>query len=360
MMRLLPREPDLGWTRYAWLIYVPMLLVDPIATATGPGEWSITIASILVFLVLYFRAYWVDRRRVVAYLFAIASLGAGMLPINPAATVYFIFAAGFLGRVASVRLGVRILLVLLATLVVESWLLQVPAQSWVFGLVFTTLIGGINIHFGQVGRANAKLRLAQDEVTHLAKVAERERIARDLHDLLGHTLSLIILKSEVAAKLADRDPARAAREIKEVEAISRNALAEVRSAVTGYRAGSLAGEVASSARTLEGTGLKVETVIGAVQLTPAQEGVLALAVREAVTNVIRHANAKTCSIRLEQQGHVCLLEVQDDGRGGFNAEGAGLSGMRERVEAIGGTLERNGAVGTRLLVRIPAPVELGT
>lgn len=357
-MRLLPREPDLGWTRYVWLIYVPGLLIDPIRRGASTVEWTVTILGILVFLVLYFRAYWVDSRRVVSYLFAIAGLGAGFSAFNIGGTVFFVFAAGFLGRVGTVRRGLQLLVVLLVWLGLESWLLQLPNQSWIPGLLFTTLIGGINIHFGQVGRSNARLRLAQDEVTHLAKVAERERIARDLHDVLGHTLSVIILKSELASRLADRDPARAAQEIREVEAISREALAQVRHAITGYRAGGLAAELANSARTLETAGLVVDTTVGEVRLTAAQESVLALAVREAVTNVIRHSNAGHCRMRLEQVNGYCSLEIHDDGRGARAGEGTGLQGMRERVEAIGGTVERDGSVGMRLIVKVPvAPME---
>ncbi|MEP7326575.1 MAG: sensor histidine kinase [Gemmatimonadota bacterium] len=350
-IRLLP--PDEEWVQYAWLVYLPSLFIAPIVTHASMQGWAITIAGALVFLVLYFRAHWVSASRVVWYIAAMTVLGVIYSPINNGAFVFFIYASGFLGRVKRVRLGVQLLLGIMAIAALETWLAHLGPSFWIPGMVFTALVGGINIHFGQVGRANELLRMAHDEVAHLAKVAERERIARDLHDLLGHTLSLIILKSELASRLADRDPARAAKEIREVETISRKALAEVRSAVTGYRAGGLAGELANSARTLESAGLAVETTVDLVQLTPAQEGVLALAVREAVTNVIRHAGASRCRIRLEQVDDHYRLEIQDDGKGTEGAEGAGLMGMRERVEAIGGTIARNGSAGTRLLVRIP-------
>jgi two-component system sensor histidine kinase DesK len=198
-----------------------------------------------------------------------------------------------------------------------------------------------------------RLLLAQDEAQHMARVAERERIGRDLHDLLGHTLSVIVLKSELASKLAASDPERAAKEIREVEQISREALAEVRSAVQGYRSGGIDREVTEARRTLETAGIRMEAAIRTPRLSPAQEGVLAMALREAVTNVVRHAQATVCRLSLQQHGTWCELEVADNGRGGAAEEGNGLSGMRQRVEALGGVLERNGSAGTLLRIRVP-------
>jgi two-component system sensor histidine kinase DesK len=201
---------------------------------------------------------------------------------------------------------------------------------------------------------NCRLRKANEEIEHLAKVAERERIARDLHDVLGHTLSVITLKSELAGKLMERDPQRAAKEIGEVEQISRQALSEVRDAIRGYRSQGLAAELAQAKSTLETAGLTVQCDAATTLTLPAvQESVLSLAVREAVTNVVRHAQARTCRLRLEQQNGSCRLQIQDDGRGGFDAEGNGLRGMRERVEMLGGTLSRNTEAGTTLTITLP-------
>jgi two-component system sensor histidine kinase DesK len=166
-------------------------------------------------------------------------------------------------------------------------------------------------------------------------------------------LSLIVLKSELAARLSESDPARAAAEIRDVERVSRQALDQVRSAVRGYRATSLEGELQQAMGALETAGIRVETSIERSPLAPAQEGVVALALREAVTNVVRHSRATTCRVSLRRNGSFCELEVADDGKGGSLTEGNGLSGMRERVELLGGALERDGSHGTRLLVRVP-------
>jgi two-component system sensor histidine kinase DesK len=187
----------------------------------------------------------------------------------------------------------------------------------------------------------------------LAKVAERERIARDLHDVLGHTLSVIILKSELAQKLIDLDPARAKAELREVEETSREALAEVRNTIRGYRVNNIETELSRAKAALQTAGVEVNTQYSALKLNPAHESVLALVVREAVTNVVRHAGARKCALRLASVNGDCLLEISDDGRGGEAVEGNGIRGMRERIEALGGTLERDSSHGTKLTIRIP-------
>jgi two-component system sensor histidine kinase DesK len=215
------------------------------------------------------------------------------------------------------------------------------------------LIGGTNIHFGEVRRKDQALLKAREAAEHLAAVAERERIARDLHDLLGHTLSVIVIKSELAAKLSARDPARAALEIADVERISRTALNEVRRAIHGYRGASLRDEVSNGRTALEAAGVSLATDLRPVVLGPDEEHALALAVREALTNVIRHAGASRCAVRLAAADGRVEVVVEDDGRGGAHVEGAGLSGMRARLADVGGTVACDGTRGTRLVLSVP-------
>jgi two-component system sensor histidine kinase DesK len=187
----------------------------------------------------------------------------------------------------------------------------------------------------------------------MATVAERERIARDLHDLLGHTLSVIVIKSELAAKLADTDTARAVAEIRDVERISRNALQEVRRAIHGYRGERVEEEVSTARAALTAAGVTFATHITPVTLTPDLDRALGLSLREAVTNVIRHAQARHCEVTLEPDAGAVRLIVQDDGIGGEHPEGAGLSGMRARLAEVGGALQRDGTHGTRLVLVVP-------
>jgi two-component system sensor histidine kinase DesK len=306
-----------------------------------------------VFLVLYFRGFWSGNAGLLACAAGITVIGALFAATNYGSNVFFVYAAAFLGHLSPVRRAVGALVALLIALAVLSWALHLPPWFWVPAAVFSVLIGGLNLHFREVSRANAKLRLAQEEVEHLAKTAERERIARDLHDLLGHTLSLITLKSELAGKLVAQDPERAGREIREVERISREALREVRSAVAGYRSAGVKEELERARLALESADVRLEYFAAPVEIQPAHETVLALALREAVTNVIRHSGAHICRVVLEQTDDEVRLEVRDDGRGGSAPEGIGLASMRERVEALGGRLERKAGTGTSLRIVLP-------
>ncbi len=286
-----------------------------------------------------------------------ALLGLVFVHLNSGASAFFIYAAAAAGFSGPPRFAFKVIVGIWSLVIVSAFFSSVPwpyvLYAFVPSLVMTAIIGGVNIFEAEKGRANAKLRLAHEEIEHLATIAERERIARDLHDLLGHTLSVITLKSELAAKLAARDPLRAAQEMREVERTSRQALKEVRVAVRGFRARGLKAELTNAKLALEAAGVRFETYAEPVALTPTQESTLALALREAVTNVVRHAQATRCAVRLVQDKEGVRLEVRDDGRGISGPEGSGLTGMRERVAALGGRLEIDGSQGTRLLVRLP-------
>ncbi|MEU4831792.1 sensor histidine kinase [Streptosporangium sp. NPDC023615] len=184
-----------------------------------------------------------------------------------------------------------------------------------------------------------RLRRAQEEVARLAASEERLRIARDLHDLLGHSLSLIVLKSELAGRLAEDGSERAVAEIRDIESVARQALVEVRDAVTGYRQRGLAGELDGARAALEGAGTKVTIRLAGTPLPGALEELLGWAVREGVTNVIRHARATRCEIEVTLDDRAATLEIVDDGRGADPyGPGNGLTGLTERVRAAGGTV----------------------
>lgn len=352
-MRLLPSNKELGWTPYVWLVYLGFFFVQPIIVRAGWREWLTTGLGAGVFLVLYFASYWVPGRRRLWFSAAIALLGLGFAPWNEGSAVFIVYAAIGCAYIGDTGLAAKAVAALLVVVAAEAVLLHLSVWFWIFGIGLSLALASVSIHFAQRSEANRRLRLAQDEIEHLARVAERERIARDLHDVLGHTLSVVILKSELAGKLIGRDPERAGNEIRDVERISREALAEVRKAIGGYRAGGLDEELARAASTLKTAGVEAECQTTPLPLSPAQETVLALAVREAVTNVVRHAGAAHCRLKIEQTNGCCRLEIQDDGRGGTQIEGNGVRGMRERVEALGGTLQRETAAGTRLTISLP-------
>ena len=346
---------DHGWSPFLWVIYLGFYFIDPVVRPATLRLWALDIAGAIVFLILYFGIFLLQHPRAVLHVAGMLLLGMLFLPINTGACTFFIFTAAMLPFcVNSKRAAVIGLLTVGSIGAIEGWFLHLDSGARFYCSAFPIIIGAGNTFFAERNRMNRKLRKANEEIEHLAKVAERERIARDLHDVLGHTLSVITLKAELAGKLIERDPERAGKEIREVENISRQALSEVRDAIRGYRSKGLAAELAQAKATLETAGVIVQCDAATTLQIPAmQESVLSLAVREGVTNVVRHANARNCRLRIEQQNGSCRLEIADDGQGFISMEGNGLRGMRERVEMLGGTLDRRNKSGTTLTITLP-------
>lgn len=351
--RPIGRLSELGWETHVWLVYSLPFLFTSMFAPFEPAEKALLLLSYVAFLFLYYAGYLIRDARVlwvVAGLNLIAIYGSSR---NPSAASFFIYAASVIANGFGPKAATRVLAgQVLFSAFASAWL---EAEWWFYmaSVVISVLIGAITIQARAKEADNAKLRLAQEEIERIAKLAERERIARDLHDVLGHTLSVVVLKSELAQKLMTRDPARALQEMSDVERISRQGLAEVREAITGYRSSGLAAEIEHVRDTLTAAGIDATIEARPVTLAPAQETALSLALREAATNVIRHSAATRCHIKFYAQDGSALMEVQDDGRGGDAPFGNGLSGMRERIQALGGALMRETDGGTRLLIRVP-------
>jgi two-component system sensor histidine kinase DesK len=354
-MRLLPKDTKVGWTPYAWLVYLSGFLAEPFWFHRGAVAIAATLGVTIVFLALYFYGFWQMRhgRRLMAVAWAIVAIGVVCSRFSGSALCFFIYGASFLGCLRPPRRALLSVLAVVAVIGAVSVAFHMEPYFYVIAAVFSLIIGGANIHYSQVRDKDEKLLASQEEIERLAKVAERERIARDLHDLLGHTLSLIALKAELAGKLLERDPRRAAAEVKELERISRQALREVRSAVSGYRSQGFDAELARARLALESSGVRCEYFLAPLDLDPAQETALAFALREAVTNVVRHAGAQSCRIAVESDEEGVRLTVHDDGCGGASPDGVGLSAMRERIEGLGGHFERQTEQGTEIRIRLP-------
>jgi len=349
------RDKDHGWSPLLMVLYLGFFFVQPVMDHVGLRMWLLDILGALIFIVFYFGLFVLENPWPLANIVGMLLLGIVYLPLNAGGCTFFIYAAAMVPFCVDTQIAAVVGLVTIGSVgAVEGLLLHMSGWAIFYAAIFPMMIGGGNTFFAERNRMNSRLRKANEEIEHLAKVAERERIARDLHDVLGHTLSVITLKSELAGKLIDRDPERARKEIREVEETSRQALSDVRDAIRGYRAKGLAAELAQAKATLETAGVNVQCDAATTLQIPAmQESVLSLAVREGVTNVVRHARAANCRLRVEQQNGSCRLEIQDDGQGFVTMEGNGLRGMRERVEMLGGRLERRNESGTRLVITLP-------
>ncbi|CAG7603773.1 sensor histidine kinase [Actinacidiphila bryophytorum] len=283
--------------------------------------------------------------------------------------VYVAVSCGAALKPARSRWAVPAVTVLLAGM--GAWL-DPPGELYP-SLVVPALLGGFSmLGVTQLVRTMKELREARRTVAELAATEERLRLARDLHDLLGHSLSLIALKSELAGRMLPARPGEAAQQVADIEKVSRQALVDVREAVTGYRRPTLAGESAAVRAALAGAGVSLRLHVP--ELLPGldrdAEGALAWALREAATNVVRHSGATlcVCAVTLDRAAGRAVLTVSDDGRGPApagqgeghgkshrNGHGNGLTGLAERLALAGGTLAtgRAGDGGFTLRATVP-------
>jgi len=347
---------------YIWLSYSIFFFFEPLFRHSL-RYWLQNLGIYVVFLAMYVALDVIEVPKVkLGILAAFVVLGLVTFPFNPGASTFFLYGACMLPFVLeSVPWVVSLVMLDFVLLVGEGMWMKYNFFTYAIAAFFLIFGGLSNMWMARQKWLNNKLALAQEQIIQLASVAERERIARDLHDVLGRTLSVIVLKAELAGRLIERDPKRAAAEIADVESTARTALAEVRETIGGYRAKGLAAELAAAKRTLDvaGVTLTCEAAPNAeTGLRATEETVLSLVVREAVTNIVRHAEATECRIWLEVTANgYHALHVEDNGKNAVTREGNGLRGMRERVLALGGRFSVKSAAGTRLLIELPVAPE---
>ena len=337
-----------GWRR-ALLLAVPLVYLIWVAASVGQnsrGTGQVAGYAILaafavcwVAVPLLFspgpplRGFWL-------YYAVLAALFLAELPFARAAGFVLCI---FLTILTVGRLGVRAAPVV-AGFGVAALLVPVAIPSWHVSLrgsfddvtpIGIPIAGLIVFAMLQVIHGNQALAAARAEVSRLAAENERIRIARDLHDLLGHSLTTITVKAGLARRLGATDPARAVEQITEVEELSRHTLADVRAAVSTYRDVTLVGELARGRELLRASGVAADLPTATDVVDPARSELLGWAVREGLTNVVRHAHASTCTVRLSPYG----VEITDDGVGAPASAGNGLRGLRERVTAAGGSMD---------------------
>ncbi|UBU17688.1 sensor histidine kinase [Nonomuraea gerenzanensis] len=374
----------------AWLLLVAWPLWAFLGAGPGPLAVVAALGLTAVFGACWLVIMWrmLSPRAGTPRPWALAGLtgsALALLPLFGAPWAYASFVFLISAFAASLRTP-AFAAAAVATAAVETAALPVfgapPAQVWWVPLVIAAQAMAVWA-MKHMGLLVARLNAARVEVTQLAVENERLRFARDLHDTLGHTLTSITIRSQLAARLAPADPGRAAREMTEVERAARRALDEVRHAITGYRAPSLSEALETATRNLGVAGIEVAVCPADGPIPAAAEAQLAWAVREAATNVLRHSRARRCDIRLRTDGRMAAVEVRDDGEPGGSRErgaresaapdegpdegpagpagpagprpGNGLTGLAERLGAAGGRLE----VGTlpeggyRLYAQIP-------
>ncbi len=323
-----------------WLVF----LIGPARTAwnslgTVPG-W-LALAALVVFAVSFLLLFIVDAPpgvftgRGAAYFAVLCGCGAVLLwtlgQEGTSVLPYLVVAAM---EVLPLRAGFAVTV----GLAIGNELAGRLLPGWTEDISLTMAIAAVGFAMWGVQQMIARNRdlvLAREENARLAVEDERNRFARDLHDILGHSLTVITVKAELAGRLFDADPQRARAEVAELERLSRDALADVRQAVSGYRQPSLSGELARAREALAAADIEADLPNSTDEVPSELRDLFAWTIREGVTNVIRHSGAGHCRVRLSASG----VEVTDDGVGaGDAAAGNGLVGLRERASAAGATV----------------------
>ncbi len=337
---------------YLMFLFLP-LFFNP---RFGSTHIIVTLGSLAIFLPLHFMSYRNNGRHMIFISSAIVLLCYAVLPFNLGANTYLIYGVISAAYVFKARNALLFLIVALVLMAIQTFWLKLHILFFATTAVMASMLVFYTLYSRSIERSNQSLRLSQQEVQRLAQSAERERIGRDLHDVLGHTMSLIVMKSELASRLFDRDPNAAAVEIRDVEKIARDSLGQIRMAVAGIRLAGLEAELANARLSLLSADIQLHYQLAPVELSTEVETVLALAVREAVTNIIRHSNAGHVEIELLKNKNTLQLQISDDGKNKLVTPGHGLNGMRERLELLGGLLEIDTGPNGGVRLKLSCPI----
>ncbi len=354
---LLPRTEEFQYGPYLWLVYLLMFFIS--LMAYHPIKYSYWYAAIgtMLFLVVYFNAYWASRKHIHWHIIVILIIGSFLAVLTTGAAVFFVYAAAFchqLGNRKKAFFGLIFIVLWIVTLTLwwgHSMYFYLPA------IFFTCMVGGLNIYQHDLSLKRKELALSQNEVRHLARISERERIARDLHDVIGHTFSVITLKAELSKKLIDKNPKKAREEIAVVEDISRKALKQVREVVSGYRTSDLSTELAHAKYLLESNDIHFEYTYEVDELSDKINKELAIILKELITNVLKHAQADqvSASVIHNKDNNDVTLCVKDNGQG-FESQdkaGFGLKGIDERVNQLSGRCKISSEHGVMMSITVP-------
>jgi two-component system sensor histidine kinase DesK len=339
------------WGFLVWTLPLAYVFWAPYQQRAGWLEWTVTSLALSVVLALLLAGltYFDHRKFVAGISVAVLFIAIGFLAYRPSGGIYFPVAAALIPPAVEGRIGLSmtVLSAVAALFGVEWCLLYLDGSQGAFFPLFVAaqiFVSGVGVTFAVRDKHESQRR---DRAT------ERDRIAKDLHDVLGHSLSGLALKAELARRVFHADPGRALIEISDVERIARQALEEMRGAIHGYYSGDIHAELDRVESLLKAANIDVERRCEDLEMPPAKERVLALIVREAVTNILRHSHARACRVALFRAEDAYRLEISDDGRGGRHEEGLGMRSIRTRAEALGGTAVWSSAIGTQLFVTLP-------
>lgn len=347
-------SPTLGSRPAFYLIYLVFYFIPWLFRTPSGVDVAVALVAIAIFIPIHFKTFDECVTNRVVYLLVMEAIAFALAPFHGMHGVFHIYASVQAGYQRPERRGLWLMAALAAAYLLMSLVMRDNLGEIAFVLFMGAITGIACMADAEKTARRKSLERSRVLDRQLAAIAERERIARDLHDLLGHALTMVALKAEVAHKLFSSDPERARQEITEIRNASRTALKDVRAAVTGMNVTTIEAEISHAQKALEAAGVNFE-VVGIPPLVDAhQSKTLGLAIREAVTNIVRHsvANKATLQFSADVDGH--SVTIEDNGRGGSFTPGSGLTGLRQRIERIGGHTEIDMSSGARITLHLPA------
>ena len=298
-----------------------------------------SLLAFCAFLPVYYDAYYKTGHRAWFGILAITLISLGMAFYTASASIFFIYAVMVATQSQRGRARWLWLVGILAMTIMPAMLGMV---SWVYTggcMLFGPLVAVSTATMSRLEEQAAELLQTRTEMRDMTITAERERIARDMHDTLGHVLSVITIKSDLALRLSDKDPQRAKQEMAEVHQTGRQALKQIRNVVSGMGNTTVAAEIAHARYLLETANIHTEVDNTALTLPKPYQHALGMIIREATTNIVKHANATRCRIVLSSDAHQTRLRIYDNGTGAAFEPKTGLTSIQQRAAQLGGTYE---------------------
>jgi len=350
---------------YLLFYFVPWFWVRPTTI-----DIIAIIVALAIFIPIHANAFRKQSQNSIPHMLAMSVIGFAIVPFNGMHGVFHIYAAVQAGYLRPAKKAWMMLFALSFAFLCGSLLID---QHW-SNVIFPLFIGFVSsiscMSSAEQIEKNNDLERSRVLDQHLATISERERIARDLHDLLGQTLTMVTLKSEVAAKLFDSDPNRAKQEIDEIRNASRTALKEVRDAVAGMTITSVEAEITRAKQVLSAANVSLKIVGNVPDLNGQKSNIIGMTIREAMTNIARHSMATHAVLTFREQAGEITVVVEDNGHSNSRetfqsdenetqlpdeniVEGAGLSGVRDRITSLGGRVKIERDAGVRITLYVP-------
>ncbi|MGF1728618.1 sensor histidine kinase [Photobacterium kasasachensis] len=329
--------------------YVAYCVFWPLSVTEQYFAWI----AIVTFLFCFLHIFHAKASQRWIYIIPVFIIGLICSSYNFWGGIFLLYSAIMLGLVVQTRLLISMYVLSMILIAIELYILEYHWVAIVLILIEMTLFTVVSKYRASANMDYFNLQQQQKSIEYLSTLVERERISRDLHDLIGHSLSMIVMKSELAVRLSPSAPEKCKSEIIDICDIAETAKSDVESAISGYRSRGLDNEITNGKEMLSSAGMSTFTHIKKVAVSSRQEASLSLIYREIVTNIIRHAKASDVRIFMFSNGKYIVLRVEDNGIGIGNSQGSGIAGIRHRVTECNGKLFINGKPGTIIEARLP-------